>query len=99
MADKPSCVLAFSGGLDTSAIVPWLIERGYDVHALAVDVVPVAVCPDGSQPTQLVVDQVLLGVALYDLSRRHVSIIVVNVAATRAVRESVGLVVLEDLDG
>lgn len=35
---RPSCVLAFSGGLDTSAIVPWLIERGYDVHALIVDV-------------------------------------------------------------
>ena len=35
---NPGCVLAYSGGLDTSAIVPWLIERGYDVHALAVDV-------------------------------------------------------------
>ena len=35
---KPSCVLAFSGGLDTSAIVPWLLDRGYEVHALAVDV-------------------------------------------------------------
>jgi len=35
-ADK--CVLAYSGGLDTSAIVPWLIERGYEVHAVLVDV-------------------------------------------------------------
>lgn len=32
------CVLAYSGGLDTSAIIPWLIERGYEVHALLVDV-------------------------------------------------------------
>ncbi len=32
------CVLAFSGGLDTSAIVPWLLDRGYEVHALIVDV-------------------------------------------------------------
>ena len=38
MAEGKSCVLAFSGGLDTSAIVPWLNERGYTVHALAVDV-------------------------------------------------------------
>ena len=33
-----SCVLAYSGGLDTSAIVPWLRERDYEVHALLVDV-------------------------------------------------------------
>lgn len=32
------CVLAFSGGLDTSAIVPWLIDQGYEVHAVVVDV-------------------------------------------------------------
>jgi len=32
------CVLAYSGGLDTSAIVPWLIEQGYEVHAVLVDV-------------------------------------------------------------
>ncbi len=37
MANKP-CVLAYSGGLDTSAIVVWLVERGYDVHAVLVDV-------------------------------------------------------------
>jgi argininosuccinate synthase len=30
-------VLAFSGGLDTSFCVPWLIERGYDVHTLFCD--------------------------------------------------------------
>jgi argininosuccinate synthase len=33
-----NCVLAYSGGLDTSAIVPWLIEQGYAVHAVLVDV-------------------------------------------------------------
>ncbi len=32
------CVLAFSGGLDTSAIVPWLTDQGYEVHAVIVDV-------------------------------------------------------------
>jgi argininosuccinate synthase len=32
-----SCVLAYSGGLDTSVILGWLIEQGYDVHAVYVD--------------------------------------------------------------
>ncbi|MCB9853885.1 MAG: argininosuccinate synthase [Phycisphaerales bacterium] len=32
------CVLAYSGGLDTSAIVYWLVEQGYEVHAVLVDV-------------------------------------------------------------
>lgn len=32
-----SCVLAYSGGLDTSVILSWLVERGYDVHAVYVD--------------------------------------------------------------
>lgn len=32
------CVLAYSGGLDTSAIVAWLVERGYEVHAILVNV-------------------------------------------------------------
>lgn len=31
-------VLAYSGGLDTSIIIPWLKERGYEVHCLAGDV-------------------------------------------------------------
>ena len=31
------CVLAYSGGLDTSVILGWLMERGYDVHAVYVD--------------------------------------------------------------
>ncbi|MFQ5806538.1 MAG: argininosuccinate synthase [Phycisphaerae bacterium] len=32
------CVLAYSGGLDTSAMVPWLRDKGYEVHAVLVDV-------------------------------------------------------------
>ncbi len=32
-----SCVLAYSGGLDTSVILVWLQEQGYDVHAVYVD--------------------------------------------------------------
>jgi argininosuccinate synthase len=31
-------VLAYSGGLDTSVTIRWLIEEGYEVHAVAVDV-------------------------------------------------------------
>jgi argininosuccinate synthase len=33
-----SCVLAYSGGLDTSVILGWLMDEGYDVHAVYVDV-------------------------------------------------------------
>jgi argininosuccinate synthase len=33
----PSCVLAYSGGLDTSVILGWLQEEGYDCHAVYVD--------------------------------------------------------------
>ena len=32
-----SCVLAYSGGLDTSVILGWLQEEGYDVHCVYVD--------------------------------------------------------------
>jgi len=32
-----SCVLAYSGGLDTSVILGWLRDRGYEVHAVYVD--------------------------------------------------------------
>ncbi|MFV0443066.1 MAG: argininosuccinate synthase [Planctomycetaceae bacterium] len=35
MAD--SVVLAYSGGLDTSVLVGWLMDEGYDVHCLYVD--------------------------------------------------------------
>ena len=31
-------VLAYSGGLDTSVTIRWLVEQGYDVHAVAIDV-------------------------------------------------------------
>ncbi|MGH2672218.1 MAG: argininosuccinate synthase [Actinomycetota bacterium] len=31
-------VLAYSGGLDTSVAIRWLVDRGYEVHAVAVDV-------------------------------------------------------------
>jgi argininosuccinate synthase len=31
-------VLAYSGGLDTSVAIPWLVEQGYEVVAVAVDV-------------------------------------------------------------
>lgn len=34
---KKSCVLAYSGGLDTSVILGWLMEKGYEVHAVYVD--------------------------------------------------------------
>ena len=29
--EKPRVVLAYSGGLDTSCILVWLIEKGFDV--------------------------------------------------------------------
>jgi len=32
-----SCVLAYSGGLDTSVILSWLMEQGYEIHAVYVD--------------------------------------------------------------
>ena len=32
-----SCVLAYSGGLDTSVILGWLMDEGYDIHAVYVD--------------------------------------------------------------
>jgi argininosuccinate synthase len=31
------CVLAYSGGLDTSVILHWLVGRGHEVHAVYVD--------------------------------------------------------------
>lgn len=32
-----SCILAYSGGLDTSVILGWLIDEGFDVHCVYVD--------------------------------------------------------------
>ena len=37
MSSKKTVVLAFSGGLDTSFCVPYLIEKGYEVITLFVD--------------------------------------------------------------
>lgn len=34
---KPKVVLAYSGGLDTSCILTWLVEKGYDVIAFIAD--------------------------------------------------------------
>ena len=36
--NKPTVVLAYSGGLDTSVILQWFIEKGYDVIAYAANV-------------------------------------------------------------
>src|SRR3954471_1790532 len=33
----PSCVLAYSGGLDTSVILGWLQDEGYQVHCAYID--------------------------------------------------------------
>lgn len=33
-----TAVLAYSGGLDTSVTIRWLVDQGYEVHAVAVDV-------------------------------------------------------------
>ena len=35
---KEKIVLAYSGGLDTSCILKWLVEKGYDVIAYVADV-------------------------------------------------------------
>ncbi|MDO5567299.1 MAG: argininosuccinate synthase [Planctomycetia bacterium] len=34
---KEKAVLAYSGGLDTSVILGWLMDKGYEVHAVYVD--------------------------------------------------------------
>lgn len=38
MNDKQKVVLAYSGGLDTSVAIQWLIEKGYEVIACCLDV-------------------------------------------------------------
>ncbi|MDR1137812.1 MAG: argininosuccinate synthase, partial [Synergistaceae bacterium] len=38
MAKKGKVVLAYSGGLDTSVAIPWLMEQGYDVVTMTADV-------------------------------------------------------------
>lgn len=37
-SSKPKVVLAYSGGLDTSVILKWLCEKGFDVIAFCADV-------------------------------------------------------------
>ncbi len=37
MNKKTSCVVAYSGGLDTSVILGWLMDQGYECHAVYVD--------------------------------------------------------------
>ena len=37
-AKKEKCILLYSGGLDTSVIVHWLAEKGYEVICVTVDV-------------------------------------------------------------
>ena len=37
-ADNKKVVLAYSGGLDTSVILKWLLEKGYEVIAYVADV-------------------------------------------------------------
>ncbi len=34
---KPKVVLAYSGGLDTSFCIPYLLEKGYDIDAITID--------------------------------------------------------------
>lgn len=38
MSDSKKVVLAYSGGLDTSCILRWLIDKGFEVHAFIADV-------------------------------------------------------------
>jgi argininosuccinate synthase len=38
MTGNGKAVLAYSGGLDTSVTIHWMGDRGYEVHAVAVDV-------------------------------------------------------------
>lgn len=38
VADKGKVLLAYSGGLDTSVILAWLIEQGYETMAYIADV-------------------------------------------------------------
>ena len=37
-AEKKKVVLAYSGGLDTSVILKWLVNKGYEVIAYCADV-------------------------------------------------------------
>ena len=45
---KEKVVLAYSGGLDTSVILKWLIEKNYDVIAFVADLVAWSIKSDHS---------------------------------------------------
>ena len=51
----PNCVLAYSGGLDTSVLLGWLQDEGYEVHAVYVDLGQP--CEDGEAILQKARDQ------------------------------------------
>lgn len=50
MSSKGSVVLAYSGGLDTSCILVWLKEQGYDVIAYLVRRCPACLLPSVPPP-------------------------------------------------
>ena len=37
MSQRPLTILAYSGGLDTSWCIPWLVDQGYDVITVTVE--------------------------------------------------------------
>jgi argininosuccinate synthase len=53
MNTAPRCVLAYSGGLDTSILIHWLSERGWEVHCMAADVGQGALELDGLEAKAL----------------------------------------------
>lgn len=60
----PSCVLAYSGGLDTSVILGWLKDEGYDVHAVYVDLGQP--CEDREEVLQKAHDQGVVSAQIID---------------------------------
>lgn len=51
MSSKGTVVLAYSGGLDTSCILVWLKEQGYDVIAYLVSRCPACLSISPAHPT------------------------------------------------
>ena len=45
-------VLAFSGGLDTSFCIPYLIEQGYEVHTLFVNTGGISISEEKIYPIE-----------------------------------------------
>ena len=60
----PSCVLAYSGGLDTSVILGWLKDEGYEVHAVYVDLGQP--CEDREEVLQKAHDQGVVSAQIID---------------------------------